>query len=52
MQEVACFSKWKGSSPGAVLGPNYEEEVAESHVLPPLESYSKTSVRRLGEQTQ
>lgn len=46
MQEVACFSKWKGSSPGAALGPNYEEEIAESHVLPPLESYS---LKPLGE---
>lgn len=38
VQEVACFSKWKGPSPGA--GPGYEEEIAERHISPPLESYS------------
>lgn len=52
MQEVACFSKWKAPSPGAALGPDYEEEIAKSHVLPPLESYSfKTFGKSLDEQT-
>ena len=37
---MACTSKWKGSSPGDALGPDYEKEIAESQVLPPLGSYS------------
>lgn len=40
MQEAISFSKWKGPSPEAALGPDYEKEITKSHILPPLESYS------------
>lgn len=35
---MTCFSKQKGPSPGAAFSPGSEEEIAESHILPPPRS--------------